>query len=102
MKKFILMVVMAMFTVQMANAADVYISQSSSAKAYHKDKNCRSLKRTTAQIAKVTESEAKKFGRKPCAFCYGKRWCQCRYAKMSCRHETLLGALQGTGISNME
>ena len=73
MKKFILMVVMAMFTVQMANAADVYISQSSSAKAYHKDKNCRSLKRTTAQIAKVTESEAKKFGRKPCAFCYGNK-----------------------------
>ena len=70
MKKFIMMVMMTIFTVQMANAADVYISQSSSAIAYHKDKNCRYLKRTTASISKVTESEAKKFGRKPCAACY--------------------------------
>ena len=70
MKKFIMMVLMTIFTVQMANAADVYISQSSSAIAYHKDKNCRYLKRTTASISKVTETEAKKFGRKPCAACY--------------------------------
>ncbi len=49
----------------------VYISTSSMAKAYHKTKNCISLKNDQDKLKYITLDDAKKLGRTPCKNCYG-------------------------------
>lgn len=60
MKRFFIMALIAVCSVQMASAIDVWVSTGSSATKYHKTKECPGLNNTTATIKKVTESEAKK------------------------------------------
>ena len=70
MKKVLLFAIVAMLSIQMASAGDVWISTSTSATKYHKVKDCPGLQNTTATIKKVTESEAKNVGRTKCARCW--------------------------------
>jgi hypothetical protein len=51
--------------------AKVYICDSKTAKAYHKDEDCRGLNRCTHGVVKVTKREAvEEYGRVPCQVCY--------------------------------
>ncbi len=57
------------------NAADlkpgeVYVVNSETAKSYHIDRNCATLKNAKHRIKKVSEEEAVREGRKPCQRCY--------------------------------
>ena len=70
MKRFFIMALIAVCSVQMASAIDVWVSTGSSATKYHKTKECPGLNNTTATIKKVTESEAKNMGRTKCARCW--------------------------------
>ncbi|MBI9036194.1 MAG: hypothetical protein JEZ03_17175 [Bacteroidales bacterium] len=47
----------------------VFICDSEASYAYHKNKNCRGLKRCKADVKEIKLSTAKKKGRKPCKIC---------------------------------
>lgn len=49
-----------------------WVCNGSSAYAYHRNANCRGLKRCTGSIERITQAQAKKESRKPCKLCYGK------------------------------
>ena len=70
MKKLLFVAFMAIFSIQMASAIDVYVSLGKSATKYHKVKDCAGLRNTTATIKKVSEAEAKEMGRDKCARCW--------------------------------
>lgn len=53
------------------NPTKVYISTSTMAKAYHKTKNCISLKNDQDKLKYVTLEYAKNLGRTPCKNCFG-------------------------------
>jgi hypothetical protein len=49
----------------------VYICMSSTAYAYHKNRNCRGLRSCTHQVEPMTEKEAiSQYRRKRCGYCY--------------------------------
>lgn len=48
----------------------VYICNSGSAYAYHKDNYCKGLNRCKADINPVTQTQAINWGRRPCKICY--------------------------------
>ncbi len=51
--------------------ASVYICDSKTAKAYHKDQDCRGLSRCTHEVVKVTKKEAEEdYGQVKCQVCY--------------------------------
>ena len=56
--------------VQESNDTYVYICTGKYAYSYHSTKNCSGLNNCSAEIKKVTLSQAKEKGRKPCQKCY--------------------------------
>lgn len=51
---------------------EVFVVDSPSAKSYHIDRNCVTLKNAKHKIKKITEEEAIEQGKKPCKKCYKK------------------------------
>ncbi len=49
---------------------EVYVVNSETAKSYHIDRNCATLKNAKHHIKKMTEEEAIRDGKKPCKKCY--------------------------------
>lgn len=70
MKQFLLTLTALICMSMTAQAQTVYISNSSSAVAYHKSKSCSYLQ-NSKDVKSVSTSEAKKMGRHECQRCYG-------------------------------
>lgn len=56
-------------TPQMCETENVYICTSPKAYAYHKNENCKFLKRCSYEIKAISIEDAKRKGYKPCKSC---------------------------------
>lgn len=57
-------------TIAQSESFYVYVCTGKYAKRYHRYVECRGLQKCQSNIVKMTQSDAEKQGRTPCALCY--------------------------------
>lgn len=55
------------------NSDKVYICTGKYSKAYHRNTYCKGLENCTGDVICVDKSDAKRKGKHPCGYCYGKK-----------------------------